>query len=155
MGLVKEAGGILHRRNLATTLGKQGIQLDWHDKELMDKIDKEIGKISEVGAKALYALVKREVPVGETGALRRSVKVHKETGGLLDRWMGGHATVSWIVQAGDDYGGVDYAAHVELGRYFKDTNTRVPAIPFIRRPVSIMRKKMRRLFFRRLKRILK
>jgi hypothetical protein len=95
------------------------------------------------------------IPVGKTGKLKRSLEVKKLRPGLLGRYLGGHAQASWIIKAGDDYGGVDYAAHVELGRYFKKAKTRVPAIPFIRRPVSIMRKKLRRLYIRRLKRILR
>ena len=154
MALVKRGGGFLHKRDLKRFVNEEiGARFEWNDKELVAKIDREINSIIKVGAKGVEALAKSMVPVGETGNLKKSIRAFKsryEKTGILDRW----AYVEWVIAAGDDTGGVDYAAHVELGRYFKKTNTRVPAIPFIRRPLSIMRKKMRRLMINRLRRIL-
>jgi len=157
MALVKRGGGFLHKRNLKDFVGSEGYHLDWNDKNIIRKLDAEINKIVKIGAKSVEALSKSMVPV-KSGDLRKTIKAYPskyEKVGIL----GGRAYAEWVISAGEDkgfgnVGAVDYAAHVELGRYFKDAGTRVPAIPFIRRPLSIMRKKMRRLFVNRLRRIL-
>ena len=142
MALVKRGGGFL---------GKSELRIDWNDKALVEKIDSEINEIVRIGAKAVEALARSMVPV-DTGALKSSIKAYPskyEKVGILSR----RAYAEWVISAGDD-SNINYAAHVELGKYFKDTNTRVPAVPFIRRPLSIMRRKLRALFKNRLKRIL-
>ena len=150
MALVKRGGGFLHKSSLKKFVGKEGYQLDWNDKDIIRKLDNEINKIVKVGARGVGALAKSMVPV-DSGDLRSSIDVRKsqyQKSGVLNR----RAYVEWLISAGDNQ--VDYASHVELGRYFKDSGKRIPAVPFIRRPLSIMRKKMRRLFINRLRRIL-
>lgn len=150
MALVKRGGGFLHKSSLEKFVGKEGYELRWNDKELIRKLDNEVDKIVTIGAKAVGVLAKNMVPI-ESGALRDSINVRKsqyEKSGILNR----RAYVEWIVSAGDTK--VDYAAHIELGRYFEEAGTRIPGIPFIRRPLATMRKKMRRLFINRLRRIL-
>ena len=149
MALVR-GGGFLHKSSLKKFVGKEGYQLDWNDKDIIRKLDNEINKIVKVGARGVGALAKSMVPV-DSGDLRSSIDVRKsqyQKSGVLNR----RAYVEWLISAGDNQ--VDYASHVELGRYFKDSGKRIPAVPFIRRPLSIMRKKMRRLFINRLRRIL-
>ena len=151
MALVKRVGGFLHKRELKKFVGAQGYELDWNDKEAVEKLDREINKVIEIGAKAIEALAKRMVPV-DSGSLRDTIKAHPskyEKTGILNR----RAFVEWVVAAGNETD-VDYAGHVELGRYFKDSNARVPAVPFIRRPAAIMKKKLRRLLINRLRRVL-
>jgi len=139
------------RRRSGSVLAKTGLQIDWDDKDLVRKIDIEINKIVSIGAKSVEALSKSMVPV-ESGNLRKTIKARKARYKDRDK-------IGWTISAGEDkgfgnVGAVDYAAHVELGRYFKATGTRIAPVPFIRRPIEIMRKKIRRLFVNRLRRIL-
>jgi hypothetical protein len=150
MALVKRGGGFLHKSSLKKFVGKEGYELDWNDKDLINKLDREVNKIVKIGARGVKALSKSMVPI-DSGDLRNTIdsfpSKFSKTG-----VVGKQAYVEWVISAGDSK--ADYAAHVELGRYFKDSGTRIPAVPFIRRPLSIMRKKMRRLFINRLRRIL-
>ena len=48
----------------------------------------------------------------------------------------------WVISAGNE-DEVDYARLVEVGRYFKNTNNRVAAVPFMRQAAADTRKWMR------------
>jgi hypothetical protein len=132
----------LYRSKLKTVLKREGIRVDW-DRNAIKVIEKEIDKIERQGALLVKRKAQRMAPQ-KTGALRDSIRTQKskyEHGG-------------WLVFAGDDEK-VNYAGHVELGRYYKKTGTRVEAVPFMRRSIRQARRALRGIFIRRLRRAFK
>ena len=53
----------------------------------------------------------------------------------------GRVYTEWLIMAGNDQ--IDYAMHVETGRYFEETGKRVNAVPFMRQAASSTRKWLR------------
>jgi hypothetical protein len=133
---------------------KFGYELDFDATDILGKIETEISKAAETGAKAISVGAKGNIrPHNVTGKLYRTIKVQPSkfvSGiGLINR----RAHLEWLVKAGDNE--VDYAMHVETGWYNEKTGKRSPAIPFMRTAIARARQLVRNLFISRLKRILR
>ena len=53
------------------------MKIDWNDKEVLRKVDKAIGVASKKGAELVLKKSIAAVPVGKTGDLKKSIKIHK------------------------------------------------------------------------------
>lgn len=85
-------------------------RIEWHDKELIKKIERVADEVSKKGAMAVQKDARRYVPK-ESGTLANQIKVYKNTYRNKD-------TIGYRVeaQASGDYDKY-YAIFVELGHY--------------------------------------
>jgi hypothetical protein len=136
------SSGFLFRRKIDKLAG--GAVIDWNSGPVLIRIEKAIAKVNKRGAlrvkrKARGMIRQRAY---ETGDLYKSIKAYPSkyqySGSIkLKR----RVYTEWVIMAGGD--SADYAMHVETGRYFKDTKTRVAAVPFMRSAAASTRKWLR------------
>lgn len=136
------SSGFLFRRKIDKLAG--GAVVDWDSSIVLDKIEGAIARMNKRGAlrvkrKARSIIRQRAY---ETGALYKSVNAYPskyQYSGSAK--LHGQVYTEWVIMAGGE--GADYAMHVETGRYFKDTNSRVAAVPYMRSAAANTRKWMR------------
>jgi hypothetical protein len=144
MARVSDArGGILFHRKIYKLTG--GAKVDWNDREVRVKIYKTISMMNRLAARKVERKAKRIVAkeAYDTGALYRSIKavpLESQLARLFGRER--RPVYAWNIVAGDN-DKIDYAGHVELGRYYKETERRVAAVPFMRKATVYARKWLR------------
>jgi len=134
--------GWLYRRQIDKLVG--GAVIDWNSGPVVKKIEDVMAKMNKRGALRIKRKARSIVKMRayDTGALMKSIMAYESK-------FGYSASISyqkklrydWIVYAGNE--NVDYAGHVELGRYFQDTGNRVAAVPFMRQAAADTRRWMR------------
>jgi len=136
------SSGFLYRRKIDKLAG--GAVVDWNSGPVIAKIEDAIAKVNKRGAlrvkRKARSLIRQRAY--ETGDLYKSVKAfpskYQFSGSIK---LKGRVYTEWLIMAGNDQ--VDYAGHVELGRYFKDTGTRVEKVPYMRSAAANTRKWLR------------
>jgi len=121
-----------------------GAVVDWNSGPVVEKIEKAIARENKRGAYKLMGnarmIVKQQAY--DTGALMRSITAAPSKFGYsASVSYQKKVMIKWVVWAGNE--NIDYAGHVELGRYFKDAGTRVPAVPYMRSAAAKTRKWLR------------
>lgn len=121
----------LYRRKIEKIVG--GAVVDWNCGPVLKKMERAITKVNKRGAlrvkRKARGMVKQRAY--KSGALMSSINMMPSK----------YQDTDWLVKAGGDT--ADYVMHVETGRYFKDTNTRVAAVPFMRTAAASTRKWLR------------
>lgn len=140
---ISHVGGDLFQKKITRLAG--GAVVDWDDREVRVKIYNAIKNANKQGAKILERTARRIVrqDAYDTGALHSTIKAYPGKTSTMKSFGSKKIGYDWIVYAGGDK--ASYVGHVELGRYFKDTETRVEAVPFMRKAATKTRKIMRRL----------
>ena len=134
--------GFLYRRTIDKLVG--GGEIDWNSGPVLRKIEDTIAKVNKRGALRIKRKARSIVRMRayDTGALMNSINAwpskYEYSGSIK---YGRKIYTEWVIGAGNNK--VDYAGHVELGRYFQDTGRRVAAIPFLRQAAADTRKWMR------------
>lgn len=146
--------GFLYKRKIDKIVG--GARVDWNSGPVVRRIEDTIAKMNRKAAFRLKAVAKVIVRqrAYDTGDLHRSIgtAVSKyEYSGFARFYKKVHS--EWLVWAGNSE--VDYAGHVELGRYFKNSGTRVAAVPYMRKAAANTRKWLRPKMKAALKRAIK
>ena len=134
--------GWLYKRTIDKLVG--GGKIDWNSGPVLRKIEDTIAKVNKRGALRIKRKARSIVKMRayDTGALMNSIKVHvSKFGYSASVAYQKKARYDWVIYAGNEK--VDYAGHVELGRYFKDTGRRVAAVPFMRQAAADTRRWMR------------
>ena len=136
------SSGFLYRRKIDKLVG--GAVVDWNSGPVLEKMEIAIAKMNKRGALRVKRKARSIVRsrAYDTGALYRSINVrpskYQYSGSVgLKRKV----YTEWLIMAGGDT--ADYVMHVETGKYFKDTNTRIAAVPFMRQAAANTRKWMR------------
>ena len=131
--------GFLYRRTIDKLVG--GGKIDWNSGPVLKKIEETIAKVNKRGALRIKRKARSIVRMRayDTGALMKSINVkpskYQYSGSV---GLGRKIYTEWIIGAGDNK--VDYAGHVELGRYFQDTGRRIAAVPFMRQAAADTRR---------------
>ena len=146
--------GFLYRRRIDKLAG--GAIIDWNSGPVIEKIETAIAKVNERGAKRVVRKARGLVRAQayETGELYKSIKAYPskyQYSGSIK--LHGRVYTEWVIFAGNET--VDYAMHVETGRYFKDTGKRINAVPYMRTAASQTRKWLRPRMKDAIKRALK
>ena len=134
--------GWLYQRKIDKLVG--GGKIDWNSGPVLRKIEETISAVNKRG---VLRLKRKEISIVrsrayDTGALMKTIKVYESKFGYsASVSFQKKARYSWVLYAGSD--DVDYAGHVELGRYFKDTGKRVAAVPFMRQAAADTRRWLR------------
>ena len=135
-------GSELFQRKIEKLAG--GAVIHWDDKAFRAKLYDAISKVNKRGALRLKRKARSIVRMRayDTGALMNSIEVYRSKYQSMAAFGRDHkVSTDWIISAGGDT--ASYVGHVELGRYFQDTGTRVPAVPFMRQAAADTRKWMR------------
>jgi hypothetical protein len=141
-------GGFLFKRSVKKLV--EGAELEWRGDETVAVVNSILERIGKVGA-AMVARTARRIVAAKaynTGDLRDSIKAEKSR--YRNPIEVGSPVTEYLITAGDNQD-VDYAFQVETGRYYKDTETRVPAVPFMRGSFSKNKRKIRQMFINRLR----
>ena len=140
---VSHRGGDLFQRKITKLAG--GAVVDWDDRDVRVRIYSALEKANKKGAKTLERIAKRIVRerAYDTGALYSTIKAYPSKTNVMRAFGRKKVGYDWIIYAGGDK--APYVGHVELGRYFKDTETRVEAVPFMRTAAARTRKIMRKM----------
>ena len=135
--------GFLYRRKIDKLVG--GGKIDWNSGPVLKKIEETVAKVNKRGALRIKRKARSIVRMRayDTGALMKSIKAYPSKYQFnMSIGLSRRIYSEWVISAGDE-NKTDYAGHVELGRYFEDTNTRVPAVPFMRQAAADTRRWMR------------
>ena len=138
----KTHGGFLYKRTIDKLVG--GGKIDWNSGPVLRKIENTIAKVNKRGALRIKRKARSIVRMRayDTGALMKSINAYPskfEFSGSVK--YSRKIYTEWVIGAGNEK--VDYAGHVELGRYFKDTGKRIAAVPFMRQAAADTRRWMR------------
>jgi hypothetical protein len=132
----------LYRRKIEKLAG--GAVIDWNSGPVLKRIETAIAKVNKRGALRVMRKARGMVRnrAYETGNLYQSIKAvpskYQYSGSVK---LQGRVYTEWLIIAGGST--ADYAMHVETGRYFKDSGTRIAAVPYMRSAASNTRKWLR------------
>ena len=132
----------LYKRKIDKLVG--GAKIDWNSAPVLRKIEETMAAVNKRGALRLRRKARSIVRMRayDTGALMKTIKAYESRWGYkASVGYQKKAHYDWVIYAGSDK--VDYAGHVELGRYFEDTGKRVAAVPFMRQAAADTRRWMR------------
>jgi len=138
----KTHGGFLYQRTIDKLVG--GGKIDWNSGPVLRKIEDTIAKVNKRGALRIKRKARSIVRMRayDTGALMNSINAwpskFQYSGSVR---YSKKVYTEWVIGAGNNK--VDYAGHVELGRYFQDTGRRIAAVPFMRQAAADTRRWMR------------
>lgn len=134
--------GFLYKRRIDKLAG--GVVIDWNSGPVLEKIETAISKVNKRGAlrvkRKARSIVKMQAY--KTGDLQGTINAkpskfqYSGSVGLQKKIY-----TEWLIMAGGDK--APYVGHVELGRYFKTTGTRVAPVPFMRQAAADTRKWLR------------
>jgi len=136
------SSGFLFRRKITKLAG--GAVVDWNSGPVIEKIETAIAKVNKRGALRIKRKARGMIRqrAYETGDLYKSIDAYPSKYQYsMSVGLGKRVYTEWVIMAGNS--NVDYAMHVETGRYFKDTKRRVNAVPFMRSAAANTRKWLR------------
>ena len=135
------------KRSIERLVG--GAVVVWDCKKVLTEIEKAISRVNKRAAFRVERLAKSIVmrEAYDTGALHRSIQAKRS------EYQESSERYNWLITAGG--GEVDYAMHVETGRYFKSTNKRIEPVPFLRRATTEVKRDIYWLMRRELRRAIK
>ena len=141
-------GGFLFKRSVKKLV--EGAELEWRGDETVAVVDSVLARVARIGSALVAGTAKAIVSskAYNTGDLYRSIDVEKSR--YRNPIEVGRPVTEYLITAGDDKD-IDYAFQVEAGRYYEETGTRVPAVPFMRQAFSKNKRKIRQMFINRLK----
>jgi len=135
--------GFLYQRKIDKLVG--GGRIDWNCGPVLKKIEETIAKVNKRGALRIKRKARSIVRMRayDTGALMKSINAYPSKHQYsMSTGLSRRIYSEWVISAGNE-DEVDYARLVEVGRYFKNSGNRVPAVPFMRQAAADTRRWMR------------